>query len=29
LNFPGMLHAKVLRSKYAHAKVLRIDTSKG
>ena len=25
---PGMLHGKILRSKYAHAKILNIDTSK-
>ena len=28
LYFGGMLHAKVLRSKYPHARVLRVDTSK-
>lgn len=28
LSIPGMLHAKVLRSPYAHAKILEIDTSK-
>lgn len=27
LSRPNMLHAKALRSKYAHAKVLRVDTS--
>jgi CO/xanthine dehydrogenase Mo-binding subunit len=27
LEFPGMLYAKLLRSKYPHAKVLRLDTS--
>ena len=27
LNLPGMLHAKVLRSPHAHAKIVRIDTS--
>jgi CO/xanthine dehydrogenase Mo-binding subunit/aerobic-type carbon monoxide dehydrogenase small subunit (CoxS/CutS family) len=27
LCFPGMLYAKVLRSRYAHAKVLRVDTA--
>jgi selenium-dependent xanthine dehydrogenase len=27
LCFPDMLHAKVLRSKYPHAKVLRVDTA--
>ena len=27
LDFPGLLHAKVLRSPHAHAKILRIDTS--
>ncbi len=26
--FPGMLHAKLLRSPYAHARVLAVDTSK-
>lgn len=28
ISIPGMLHAKVLRSPYAHAKVVKIDTSK-
>lgn len=28
LRFPRMLHAKVLRSPYAHARIVRIDTSK-
>jgi CO/xanthine dehydrogenase Mo-binding subunit len=28
LRFPGMLYGKVLRSKYPHARILRIDTSK-
>jgi len=28
LEFPGMLHGKVLRSPYPHAKLLRIDASK-
>ena len=28
LELPGMLHAKILRSPYAHAKILSIDTSK-
>jgi len=28
LKFPGMLYAKVLRSTHAHAKILKIDTSK-
>lgn len=28
LTFPGMLHGKILRSPLAHAKILRIDTSK-
>ncbi|WP_309493066.1 xanthine dehydrogenase family protein molybdopterin-binding subunit [Candidatus Hecatella orcuttiae] len=28
LNLPGMLHAKILRSPYAHARILKIDTSK-
>lgn len=27
LQLPGMLHAKVLRSPYPHARILRIDTS--
>ncbi len=27
VNLPGMLHAKLLRSPYAHARVLNIDTS--
>ena len=27
IQLPGMLHAKVLRSPYAHAKILSIDTS--
>ncbi len=25
MTFPGMLHAKILRSRYAHAKILNID----
>jgi len=28
VKLPGMLHAKVLRSPYAHARIIRIDTSK-
>jgi len=28
LSFPGMLYAKVLRSRYAHARILRVDVSK-
>lgn len=28
LNFPGMLHAKILRSPHAHARITRIDTSR-
>jgi len=28
LSFPNMLHAKILRSPYAHAAVKRVDTSK-
>ncbi|MFC1980492.1 xanthine dehydrogenase family protein molybdopterin-binding subunit, partial [Chloroflexota bacterium] len=28
LKLPGILYAKILRSPYAHAKVLRVDTSK-
>ena len=28
ISLPGMLHAKVLRSPYAHAKIVKIDTSK-
>jgi selenium-dependent xanthine dehydrogenase len=28
LRFPGMLHAKVLRSQHAHARVLRVETSR-
>ena len=28
LKFPGMLYGKILRSPYAHAKIIRIDTSK-
>jgi CO/xanthine dehydrogenase Mo-binding subunit len=28
LKLPGMLHGKILRSRYAHAKISRIDTSK-
>jgi 4-hydroxybenzoyl-CoA reductase alpha subunit len=28
LTFPGMLHAKTLRSPHAHARIVRIDTSK-
>ena len=28
LTFPGMLYAKILRSPYPHARVLRIDTSR-
>ncbi len=27
IKLPGMLHAKVLRSPYAHARIVRIDTS--
>jgi selenium-dependent xanthine dehydrogenase len=28
LRFPGMLHAKVLRSQHAHARVLRVETGR-
>ncbi len=28
INFPGMLHAKFLRSPYAHARIVDIDTTK-
>ena len=28
LKFPGMLYVKLLRSPYAHARIVRIDTSK-
>ena len=28
LTFPGMIHAKILRSPYAHAKVRHIDVSR-
>ncbi|MEQ9501507.1 MAG: xanthine dehydrogenase family protein molybdopterin-binding subunit [Deltaproteobacteria bacterium] len=28
IQLPGMLHAKILRSPHAHARILRIDTSK-
>ena len=28
INLPGMLHGKVLRSPYAHAKIKSIDFSK-
>jgi CO/xanthine dehydrogenase Mo-binding subunit len=28
LKFPGMLYGKILRSPYAHAKIISIDTSK-
>ncbi len=28
LKLPGMLHGKILRSRYPHAKILKIDTSK-
>jgi len=28
LNIPGMIHGKVLRSPYAHARLVRIDGSK-
>ncbi|GIW12213.1 MAG: hypothetical protein KatS3mg061_3270 [Dehalococcoidia bacterium] len=28
LQLPGMLHAKVLRSPYAHARIRRLDVSK-
>ena len=28
LKVPGMLHGKILRSKYPHARIVRIDTSK-
>ncbi len=27
INYPGMLHAKILRSPHAHAKILKIDVS--
>ena len=27
MELPGMLHARILRSPYAHAKVIRVDTS--
>ena len=27
MELPGMLHAKILRSPYAHARVVRVDTS--
>ena len=27
VNLPGMLHGKLLRSPYAHAKIINIDTS--
>ncbi|HRE27771.1 MAG TPA: molybdopterin-dependent oxidoreductase, partial [Anaerolineales bacterium] len=27
-NFPGMLHARTLRAKYPHARILKIDTAK-
>src|SRR5208282_5967651 len=26
LKFPGMLYGKILRSKYAHAKIISVDT---
>ena len=28
IRLPGMLHGKLLRSPYAHAKILKIDTSR-
>ena len=28
ITFPGMLHGRILRSPFAHAKILHIDTSK-
>ncbi|MBU0990721.1 MAG: hypothetical protein KJ823_11060, partial [Proteobacteria bacterium] len=28
LKVPGMLYGKILRSRYPHAKIIRIDTSK-
>ena len=28
IQLPGMLHAKFLRSPYAHARIIRLDTSK-
>ncbi|MEX2159319.1 MAG: xanthine dehydrogenase family protein molybdopterin-binding subunit [Dehalococcoidia bacterium] len=28
IQLPGMLHCKLLRSRYAHARIVRIDTSK-
>ena len=28
IRLPGMLHAAVLRSPYAHARIVRIDTSR-
>ena len=28
INMPGLLHGKILRSPYAHARILSIDTSK-
>ena len=28
LKIPGMLHGKILYSKYPHAKILKLDTSK-
>ena len=28
LKVPGMLYGKILRSKYPHARIVRIDTSK-
>ena len=28
LTFPGMLHGKIVRSPFAHAKILHVDTSK-
>lgn len=28
IKMPGMLHAKLLRSPYAHARILSIDTSR-
>ena len=27
ISLPGMLHGKLLRSPYAHARIVRIDTS--
>ncbi len=29
INLPGMLHGKILYSKYPHARIVNIDTTQG